>query len=66
MSLTFPINCQFLDQLCNKDSQVPQGLKTTNESCFIPKYKLSLGIPIQILITNNIFQCQAMNQRNRH
>jgi len=29
---------------------MPQGFKTTNESCCIPKYRFSLGIQIQILI----------------
>jgi len=44
MSLNFSINRQFLDQLYRKDFLLAQGFKTTNESCFIPKYKLSLGI----------------------
>jgi len=55
MSLSFPNNHQFLDQLYKKDLFLSQGFKTTNESCYFPKYKLSLSILIHIQITNDIY-----------
>jgi len=55
MSLNFPINRQFLDQLYKKRLVfATKGLKATNESCFIPRYKLSFGILIHIHIKNDI------------
>jgi len=70
MSLSFPINHKFLNQLYRTYLVFPQGIKTTNESYFIPRHKLSLGISIQILITNDISQYlknyKVVNQHNKH
>jgi len=56
MNLSFPINCQFLDQLYRKYFFFSQEFKITNESWSILIHKLSFDILIQILVTNNISQ----------
>jgi len=40
----------------NKSSNIHKGLKTTNKSYFITRYKLSYGILIQFPITEDISQ----------
>jgi len=65
MSLSFPGNHQFSDQLHRKVLLWSQRFKTMDESCSIPRYKLSLGILIMIMITNYTFQ-YPKNQYNKY
>jgi len=66
MSLSFPINCQFLNQLYRKNLLLSQGFKTTNESYSIRRQKLSLVL-LKIIFSNILrINYHVINQHNKH